>query len=59
MGEIHHKGAGVFTGLPSPLLATRYHSSVVERASLPDCLEVTAELKDGIEYEAAPQDLAD
>ena len=47
LGEIHHKGIGVFAGLPSPLLATRYHSLVVERASLPECLEVTAELTDG------------
>ncbi len=47
MGEIHHKGQGVFTGLPSPLQGTRYHSLVVERESLPDVLEVTAELTDG------------
>ena len=47
MGEIRHRGAGVFAGLPSPFLATRYHSLVVERESLPDCLEVTAELADG------------
>ncbi|MBC7145798.1 MAG: aminodeoxychorismate/anthranilate synthase component II [Thioclava marina] len=47
MGEIHHEGKGVFAGLPSPLKATRYHSLVVERESLPDCLEVTAELEDG------------
>ncbi|WP_337244456.1 aminodeoxychorismate/anthranilate synthase component II [Luteimonas sp. gir] len=39
---IRHKGRGVFTGLPDGFDATRYHSLVVERASLPDCLEVTA-----------------
>jgi anthranilate synthase component 2 len=47
MGSIHHAGKGVFAGLPSPLLGTRYHSLVVERESLPDCLEVTAWLDDG------------
>ncbi len=47
LGEIHHRGAGVFAGLPSPLAATRYHSLVVERASLPEVLEITAELEDG------------
>ncbi len=46
-GEIHHKGAGVFAGLPSPLRGTRYHSLVVERASLPEALEIIAELTDG------------
>lgn len=45
-GQMHHEGKGVFAGLPSPFEATRYHSLVVERASLPDCLEVTAELED-------------
>ncbi len=39
---IHHTGQGVFSDLPSPYIATRYHSLVVEAASLPDCLEVTA-----------------
>ena len=39
---IHHGGAGVFSGLSNPFEATRYHSLVIEKASLPDCLEVTA-----------------
>ena len=47
MGIMHHKGTGMFDGLPSPFQATRYHSLVVERESLPDCLEVTAWLEDG------------
>jgi anthranilate synthase component 2 len=47
MGAMHHAGKGVFAGLPSPFQATRYHSLVVDRASLPDCLEVTAWLEDG------------
>lgn len=47
MGMMHHKNAGIFNGLPSPFAATRYHSLVVERESLPECLEVTAWLEDG------------
>ena len=46
-GVIRHEGKGVFAGLPSPFSATRYHSLVVARDSLPDALEVTAELEDG------------
>ena len=45
---INHEGVGVFAGLPAPLEATRYHSLVVDRASVPDCLEITAETDDGI-----------
>ncbi len=45
--QMLHHGKGVFAGLPSPFLATRYHSLVVARDSLPDCLEITAELEDG------------
>jgi anthranilate synthase component 2 len=41
--QIHHSGKGVFRGLPQDFTATRYHSLIVERESLPDCLEVTAE----------------
>ena len=44
---IHHEGQGVFAGLPNPLTATRYHSLVIERDSLPDCLEITAWTDDG------------
>ncbi|MEM6372807.1 MAG: aminodeoxychorismate/anthranilate synthase component II [Pseudomonadota bacterium] len=47
MGVMHHTGTGLFSGLPSPFEATRYHSLTVERDSLPDCLEITAEVKDG------------
>jgi len=47
LGEIHHENGGVFNGLPTPFAATRYHSLVVERASLPECLEITAALSDG------------
>ena len=45
---IRHRGQGVFAGLPDPLEATRYHSLVVDRASVPEVLEVTAETDDGI-----------
>ena len=47
MGMMHHHNGGIFNGLPSPFAATRYHSLVVERESLPECLEVTAWLEDG------------
>ena len=44
---VHHSGLGVFEGLPDPLTATRYHSLIVDRATLPEALEVTAWLEDG------------
>jgi len=44
---IHHDGRGLFSGLANPFEATRYHSLVAERASLPDCLEITAHSDDG------------
>jgi anthranilate synthase component 2 len=46
LSAIHHLGAGVFKALPSPYQATRYHSLVIDPASLPDCLEVTAWTED-------------
>jgi anthranilate synthase component 2 len=45
---IHHRGSGVLAGLENPFEATRYHSLVIDRASLPDCLEVTAWTEDGV-----------
>lgn len=44
---ILHQGVDLFEGIPSPYLATRYHSLIVERESLPECLEVTAETAEG------------
>ena len=48
LGAMHHGGKSMFKGLPSPLEATRYHSLIVERETLPDELEVTAWLEDGM-----------
>ena len=44
---VRHRDTDLFTGLPNPMEATRYHSLLVERESLPDCLEVTAETEEG------------
>lgn len=46
--KITHTNTGVFKSLPSPLTVTRYHSLIVERETLPECLEITAETEDGI-----------
>lgn len=46
VSPMHHRGEGVFAGLPSPFVATRYHSLVVDRATLPDCFEITAWTED-------------
>ncbi len=47
VSRIRHDGRGIFAGLPQDFVATRYHSLVIERASLPECLQVTAESEDG------------
>jgi len=48
VSQISHDGSGLFEGMPSPIAATRYHSLVVDRDTLPDCLRVTAETDDGL-----------
>ena len=47
LSAVTHDGRGVFSGLPSPFNVTRYHSLAIERATLPDCLEVSATSEDG------------
>jgi anthranilate synthase component II len=47
LSDIQHEGAGVFAGLPQPFAATRYHSLIVQREDLPECLEITAWTADG------------
>ena len=47
VGKMQHNGKGLFVGLPTPFKAARYHSLVVERVSLPVCLNITATLDDG------------
>ena len=58
VSPIHHDGRGVFRGLSNPFIATRYHSLIVERESLPACLEITAWTEDGtimgLQHHSAP-----
>ena len=48
VSNIHHDGRSIFAGLEQDFIATRYHSLIVERASLPNCLEISAETADGL-----------
>ena len=57
ISPIEHDGMGVFEGLPSPLTATRYHSLVLDPASVPDCLAVTARSADGVVMGVRHRDL--
>jgi len=47
ISAIHHNGSGVFSGLDSPFQATRYHSLSIEKASMPECFDMTAWTEDG------------
>ena len=58
VSEIHHREQSIFEGLPDPFIATRYHSLIVERDSLPDCLEITAETDDGVIMGLRHRDMA-
>ncbi len=57
LSAIHHDGAGLFAGLSSPFTATRYHSLMLDPATLPDCLEVTARTEDGVIMGVAHREL--
>ena len=55
--QIHHQGTGIFTGLPDPFTATRYHSLVIDPTTVPEVLEVTATTADGVIMGVAHQSL--
>ncbi|MFP5318481.1 MAG: anthranilate synthase component II [Acidimicrobiia bacterium] len=55
---VHHRGQGVLAGLPDPFEATRYHSLVIDPATVPDCLEVTAQTEDGVIMAVRHRELA-
>ena len=55
---VHHRGGGVLSGLPQPFQATRYHSLVVDRDSIPAVLEITAETEDGVVMAVRHRDMA-
>ncbi len=57
LSAIHHDGTGLFAGLSSPFTATRYHSLMLDPATLPDCLEVTARTEDGVIMGVAHREL--
>jgi len=56
--EIHHDGEGVYAGLPNPFTATRYHSLILERDAVPDCLRIVAETEDGLVMGLRHRDMA-
>jgi anthranilate synthase/aminodeoxychorismate synthase-like glutamine amidotransferase len=56
--SIHHDGRTIYQGLPNPFQAIRYHSLLIERESLPDCLEISAETKEGEIMGVRHKDLA-
>jgi anthranilate synthase component 2 len=58
ISDIHHSNTGLFAGLPSPFRATRYHSLIVDRPSLPPALEITAWTEDGLIMGMAHRDLS-
>jgi len=58
ISEIHHNGQGVFTGLPNPFVATRYHSLTIDPNNVPDCLDVTATTSDGVIMGVAHKEFA-